>query len=95
MSEEGFPVLMINGNHDKANNHHLINNTYSNPLELLENIGYISYQGREVNVNSFEVKPLIIKKDDVIIGVYCVGYMPDDKFNFYLENKSIDFEDNK
>lgn len=39
-----------------------------------------------------KIKPLVIKKNDINIAVYGIGYQKDQTLNYLLEREEIDFE---
>lgn len=85
-----YPILTIHGNHDDPTGP-----SAQSIVEKLATCGLLNYFGA-VNTSSdndvsFTIEPIVLRKGNIKLALYGIGFVPDQKLKVALENKDIVF----
>lgn len=81
-----MPVFSIHGNHDDP--------TGRNPVCFLENLsacGLINYFGKYMNMEGFEINPILLKKGKTHLALYGLGSLPEERLHRLFLHDKIKF----
>lgn len=78
-----IPVFSIHGNHDDPTGEEQMS-----ALNLLASTGLVNYFGRQSDLESIELNPLLLKKGESRLAIYGLSYVKDEKLSrLFLEKK--------
>ena len=81
-----MPVFSIHGNHDDP--------TGKNPVCFLETLsasGLINYFGKYMDMDGFEISPLLLKKGKTHLALYGLGSLPEERLHRLFLHDKIKF----
>lgn len=81
-----MPVFSIHGNHDDP--------TGKNPVCFLETVsasGLINYFGKYMDMEGFEIKPILLKKGKTHLALYGLGSLPEERLHRLFLHEKIKF----
>ena len=81
-----IPVFAIHGNHDDPSGE----GQYS-PLDLLQASGLVNYYGRASNVDSIEVKPVLLQKGNTKLALYGLSNVRDERLYHTWRDGKVKF----
>ena len=79
-----MPVFAVHGNHDDPGRE-----GYLAANNILSVAGLVNFFGKVTNLDSFQMKPVLIEKDNVKIALYGLGYLPDARLLRMLQQKKV------
>jgi DNA repair exonuclease SbcCD nuclease subunit len=79
----GLPIFSIHGNHDDPAGDGLLS-----VLDVLADSGHINYFGKNDNIDSIKINPLLFLKGKTKLAVYGLGYIRDERlYRAFRDNK--------
>ncbi|AFZ81288.1 DNA repair mre11 domain-containing protein [Theileria equi strain WA] len=81
-----IPFFVIHGNHDNPTEQNSLS-----PIDLLDVAGLVTYFGRVHDFNDIELKPILIKKNNIKIALYGIGWIKDEKLVMLFKNEKVKF----
>lgn len=81
-----MPVFSIHGNHDDP--------TGKNPVCFLETIsasGLINYFGKYMDMDGFDINPVLLKKENTYLALYGLGSLPEERLHRLFLHDKIKF----
>ena len=85
-----LPAFIIHGNHDDPTRDG--NLTSLSSVDVLKTAGLVNYFGKIADFSNARVKPVLIRKGDVKLALYGIGWMRDERLNAMFEKGEVVFE---
>ena len=86
-----LPIFAIHGNHDDPTREGGAQGELLSAMDFLDVANLVNYFGRQDQVNSVEISPILIQKGDTKLSLYGLGHMRDERLNRMWESKNVRF----
>lgn len=87
------PIFTIHGNHDEPTGSD--HGHRSDPLSICQTLatnGLLNFFGKCDSSTKIRVKPIILKKEDIVLAIYGIGFIPDQRLKKLWLDKQVVFE---
>lgn len=85
-----LPYFAIHGNHDDPSREGTGGDALS-ALDVLASANMVNYLGKSDRVDVIDVRPVLIKKKGVIVALYAIGAIRDERFNRMWKDGKVSF----
>ena len=86
-----LPIFAIHGNHDDPTREGGAQGELLSAMDFLDVSNLINYFGRQDQVNSVQISPILIQKGETNLSLYGLGHMRDERLNRMWEAKNVRF----
>ena len=86
-----LPIFAIHGNHDDPTREGGAQGELLSAMDFLDVSNLINYFGRQDQVNSVQISPILIQKGQTNLSLYGLGHMRDERLNRMWESKKVRF----